>query len=374
MNYGNRAVFDISPSAAVLLDRVRRKGCLARAVLPDHTTLSQQSVHRLTKDLLSRGLLQTAAPKITGPGKPSPLLALRPDGAFGFGLAIDTDRVQIAVTDLVGTMLHHEDLPVAANDCSAVRDAARAAFTDLAARLALPPDRFAGLGVSMQGYRQTVGDVFVPPAPLPSWHEVNVVETFADAVPGPVYAENNGALGALAELWAGAGRRSDTFAYLSINYGLGGGLVLGGTPWLGVHGNAAEISAIYSAAELADRPALSGLLADLRAAGVDVSDVSSLRACYDPGWPVLDRWIVRVLPALTQMLRALTGIVDPEMVVFGGEAPRDLCERLIVAADLRRVDHRGCPVPGPQLVISEIDPHPNVLGAALLPIRRRLFR
>lgn len=368
------SVFDISPSAAILLDRVRRAGGLARAALPDHTTLSQQSVHRLTTDLLARGFLQAAPPRITGPGKPSPQLALRPDGAFGFGLAIDTDRVQIAVSDLAGTMLHHADLAVSPDDRAGVRAAAGVAFADLAARLALPRDRFAGLGVSMQGYRRVAGDVFVPPAPLPSWHGVNVVDTFAGAVCGPVHAENNGALGALAELWAGAGRRADTFAYLSINYGLGGGMVLGGVPWLGVHGNAAEVSAMYTAAELADRPALSGLLADLRAAGLDVGDVSGLRARYDPAWPVVERWIARVTPALTQMLRALTAIVDPEMVVFGGEAPRDLRARLIAAADLRRFDHLGCPVPAPRLVIGEIDPHPNVLGAALLPIRRRLFR
>lgn len=371
---GAGTTFDISRSAGVLLDRVRCHGCLARSALPDHTGLSQQSVHRLTGDLLSRGLLQITAPRITGPGKPSPQLALRPDGAYGFGLAIDTDRVQIAVTDLLGTLLQHADLAVAPDDRGAVRDAAAAAFTDLAARPDLPPDRFAGLGVSMQGYRRTPGDVFVPPAPLPSWNDVNMVETFADTVPGPVYAENNGALGALAESWAGAGRRADTFAYLSINYGLGGGLVLGGVPWLGVHGNAAEVSAIYTKSELVRRPALSGLLADLRAAGVDIADVSDLRARYDPAWPVVDRWIAQVTPALVQLVRALTGIVDPEMVVFGGEAPRDLRARLIAAADLRRVDHLGCPVPGPRLVNGDIDLHPNVLGAALLPIRRRLFR
>jgi len=369
-----KTMFDISPSAAVLLNQVRRGGEISRTTLPERTSLSQQSVHRLTTDLLGRGLLLARAPRTTGPGKPSPQLTLRPDGAFGFGLAIDTDRVQIAVTDLVGRVLHHEDLPVAPNDLAAVRTVATEAFADLAARLALPPERFAGLGVSMQGYRQIPGDVFVPPAPLPAWQGVNLVETFAGTVPGPVYAENNGALGALAELWAGAGRRSDTFAYLSINFGLGGGLVLGGVPWLGTHGNAAEVSAIYSARELGDRPALSELLTDLRGAGIDVADVSDLRARYDPDWPVLDRWIARVTPALTQMLRALTGIVDPEMVVFGGEAPRDLRARLIAAADLGRVDYLGCPVPEPRLLIGEIDPHPNVLGAALLPIRRRLFR
>lgn len=371
---GQGSLFDISPSAAVMLDAVRRNGHLARAALPECTALSQQSVHRLTTELLARGLLQAAAPRITGPGKPSPQLALRPDGAFGFGLAIDTDRVRIAVTDLVRSVLHHEDLPVSPNDPAEVRAAAEAAFADLAGRMVLPQERFAGLGVSMHGYRRQAGNVFVPPAPLPEWQGVNVVETFAGAVPGPVHAENNGALGALAELWAGAGRGSETFAYLSINYGLGGGLVLGGVPWLGVHGNAAEVSAIYSATELADRPALSGLLEELHAAGLEVGDVSGLCARYDPDWPVIDRWIARVTPALTQMVRGLTGIVDPELVVFGGEAPRDLRARLIVAADLRRVDHLGCPVPGPRLVLGEIDAHPSVLGAALLPISRRLFR
>lgn len=226
----------------------------------------------------------------------------------------------------------------------------------------------------MQGYRLQAGDVFVPPVPLQAWHGVNVLEVFARIISGPFHAENNAALGALAELWVGTGRGSETFAYLSINYGLGGGLVLGGVPWLGVHGNAAEVSAIYSASEPADRPARSSLREELRASGLEIGDVSGLRDCYVPASPVIERWIARVTPALTQKVGALTGIVNPEMVIFDGEALRDLRQRLIAAADLRRFASRGCPVPGPRLVIGEIDTCLSVLGAALLPIRRRLFR
>ncbi|GGK51692.1 ROK family transcriptional regulator [Salinarimonas ramus] len=368
------SIFEIGPSTGVVLDAVRRAGGVARSALPEMTLLSQQSVHRIAEDLLARGLLRSDPPTITGPGKPSPRLSLRPDGAFGLGVAVDTDRVRIAVVNLVGEVLHRSELTAPPNDRDAVRAAAAEALSDALARLALPRERVAGLGVSMQGFRQVRGNAFVPPSPLDGWTSVDVVATFAPDVDGPVYAENNANLGAVAELWAGAGRRYDTFAYLSLNHGFGGGLVLGGLPWHGAHGNAAEISSIYTPAEFADRPALSGLLEQLRANGLDVANVSALRTRYDPAWPAIAAWIARVTPALAQMIRALIGIVDPAAVIFGGEAPRDLRHRLIVAAQGERIDRYGRQIPGPELVVGEIDADPSVVGAALMPIRRRLFR
>ena len=96
------AVFEIGRSGALVLDAIRRNGSVARSELTEHTPLSQQSVHRLTDMLLERGLLRLDAPKISGRGKPSPQLALAPAGAYGIGVAIDTDDVRIAVNQPVG--------------------------------------------------------------------------------------------------------------------------------------------------------------------------------------------------------------------------------------------------------------------------------
>ena len=105
----------------------------------------------------------------------------------------------------------------------------------------------------------------------------------------------------------------------------------------------------------------------------DFATVADLRRAYDPAWPTLDRWVAYVAPALNQLLRALMAILDPAAIVFGGEAPVDLRRRLIAVSQRRVPDRLGRPVPTPALLQSAIGSDASALGAALFPIRHRLF-
>ena len=57
----------------------------------------------------------------------------------------------------------------------------------------------------------------------------------------PVQAENEANLGALAELWEGAGRELRDFIYVSGELGVGAGIVVGGELFRGAHGFGGEL-------------------------------------------------------------------------------------------------------------------------------------
>lgn len=365
--------FATTRNEATLLEAVRRTQAIARSELIRLVPFSQQSIHRLSEELVGKGLLRVLPPRISGRGKPSPRLALEPTGAYGLGVTIDSDSVFVTVCDLVGNVLHHAPLSVEVNDPEAVATTSHAAVERLVVRMGLPRARVAGIGVSMQGFRLEPGTAFITPVPLSTWNDLDVVELFETNATFPVMAENDGTLGALAELWVGAGRRFEDFAYLAFNYGFGGGLVLRGAPYPGHHMNAAEVSAIFDDEASRRRPALYTLLDMLRDDGLDFATVADLRRAYDPAWPTLDRWVAHVAPALNQLLRALMAILDPAAIVFGGEAPGDLRRRLIAVSHSRAPDRLGRPVPSPDLLLSAIGSDASALGAALFPIRHRLF-
>lgn len=365
--------FSVTRNQAILLEAVRRAETIARSDLTERTPLSQQSVHRLSEDLIGKGLLQVLPAEIRGRGKPSPRLGLRPDGAFGLGVTVDSGAAHLTACDLVGRVLHHASLDVDADDPAAVVDATHAAVARVLDDLALAPERIAGIGVSMQGFRRAPGTAFITPVPLSAWSDVDVVARFGRPRGLTVMAENDATLGAVAELWVGAGRRFADFVHLSFKYGFGGGIVVRGAPLLGHHMNAAEVSAIFDAEETRRRPALFSLLDMLREDGIDLASVSELRRAYDPTWPTLDRWVAHVAPALNQLLRALMAILDPGAIVFGGQAPADLRRRLMAVAERRAPDRLGRPVPSPTILLSTIGDDASALGAALLPIRTRLF-
>ncbi|MCV0428724.1 MAG: ROK family transcriptional regulator [Roseibium sp.] len=346
---------------------------VARADLPEPTGLSQQSVHRLTEELLEKGFLERREPVIQGRGKPSPRLAVNPSGACSVGISVDTNTVETVWVDLVGNILSQTRIDVDPNDPEAVISAAYETSMSKLESLELDPMRIAGCGVSIQGFRVSSENRFTTPVPLSRWTEVPVEEYFSAAFKSPAYAENNATLGAIAELWSGAGKTYPTFAYLSFNYGFGGGLVLEGRPYYGFNRNAAELTASFPQDEREDRPALQYLIKALRENGVDVPSIKALKTNFDPEWPGVRDWIERVTPALNRIVRNLCAILDPAAIVFGGEAPPALRQMLIDASSYRHRDHFGRAVPGPDLVQSRIPVEPSAVGAGIQTIRRRVL-
>lgn len=366
-------LFPIGASSAALLEAVRASGPVARADLPGQIGLSQQTVHRLSEELLEKGFLELRDPIIQGRGKPSPRLAVHPRGAFGFGVSIDTNSVEAVWVDLAGTILARTRVDVAPNDPDAVIEAVHAASVALREALDLDPARIAGCGISTQGFRYSEENLFTTPLPLANWTGVPIEERFAARFGLPAHVENNGTLGAIAELWSGAGRGYPTFAYLSFNYGFGGGIVLEGKPFYGANRNSAELTSIYLEEEKKNRPALQHLIETLCANGVEVPTMDVLKARFDPDWPGVKEWVMRVSPALDQMIRAVTAIIDPAAIVYGGEAPPALRQMLIEASAPRKHDRLGRPIPGPVLVQSQIPAEPSAVGAGIQAIRRQVL-
>lgn len=368
-----KALFPIGPSSAAILEAVRMNGVVARADLPEPTGLSQQSVHRLTEELIESSFLERREPVIQGRGKPSPRLAVNPAGAYGFGVSVDTNTVETVWVDLTGSILSQARIEVNPNNPEEVVNAALDLSKRSAQKLGLDQNRIAGCGISIQGFRNTQDNIFTTPPLLENWTGFAIEKRFAEAFGCPAYAENNGTLGAIAELWSGAGRNYSTFVYLSFNFGLGGGVVLEGRPFYGFNRNAGELTDIYLAEEKPNRPALQYLIKALQESGLDVPNIDILRSSFDPAWPGVEAWVQRVSPALNQLVRAVTGVLDPAAIVFGGEAPSALRDMLIAATVQRIPDRYGRKIPGPVLVQSQIPAQPSAVGAGIQAIRRRVL-
>ncbi|MBG6144238.1 putative NBD/HSP70 family sugar kinase [Labrenzia sp. EL_208] len=369
----NAGYFPIGPSSSAILEAVRVNELVARADLPPLTGLSQQTVHRLTEDLLEKQLLQRCEPVIQGRGKPSPRLAVNPSGAFGFGVSVDTNSVEAVWIDLVGQILSKSRIDVSPNDPEAVIAAAYETATSQRKALNIDPVRVAGCGVSTQGFRITRENLFTTPLPLNKWTGFAIEKRVSEVFGCPAHAENNATLGAIAELWSGAGKTYPTFAYLSFNHGFGGGLVIEGKPFYGFNKNAAELTTSFPAEERADRPALQYLITELRENGVDVPSIDVLKSNFDPQWPGVRDWVQRVTPALNRIVGNIYAILDPAAIVYGGEAPPALREMLINATSIGEPDRFGRNIPGPVLIQSQIPAEPSAVGAGIQAIRRQVL-
>jgi predicted NBD/HSP70 family sugar kinase len=146
--------------------------------------------------------------------------------------------------------------------------------------------RLIGIGVALpDGLAQTpLPDLH----PLHEWAEVDVASLFAEALADsvrarlPVFVENDAAAAAQGELQFGLGLKYDSFFYVLVSAGLGGGLVVDGEYFRGANGRSGEIGflPIHSdrtpGRSLQDAVSLSALFAYMAAHGVKATSPAEL--------------------------------------------------------------------------------------------------
>ncbi|GAC1043271.1 ROK family protein [Rhizobium sp. No.120] len=364
-----------SENERLILDIVRRHEPISRASITAHTNLTQQSVHRLAEALMARGLLRAGTPLKGSRGQPSPTIELERQAVYSIGISVNTDAVTLSLADFGCGIVDQEVLSGGIADRRATLAALAEKLNSILQRHEISRENIIGLGFAMSGF--FVGDDrrFNAPEPLRDWSLVDLQPELEQVFALPVWLENNATTGAIGESLSGVGRWCQTFAYLSFNYGFGGGLILEGRPYLGFHGNAGEFSVIYDAEEKPRRPALQYLIGTLRENGVDIGSIQELKQDFDPSWPGVESWLSETMPMLERLIAALVAVVDPQAVVFGGQLPLELGRMMIARARLpsQRPHRYGAAPPGPRLVLSETKGDASAIGAALLPLKFRYF-
>jgi len=96
------------------------------------------------------------------------------------------------------------------------------------------------VGLAIPGEVDPSGKVWRLPN-VPDFAGVEMARELGERLGCPVTIENDGTAAALAEALFGHGRDHASFMMLTLGTGIGGGLVLGGSPQRGSHGFAAEV-------------------------------------------------------------------------------------------------------------------------------------
>ena len=363
----------VSPNERALLRLIWRNPGMSRSEITPHIDLTQQSVYRIIDQLAERGIVQLGAPKPgVGRGQPSPTLRLDGRHAYSCGISVNTDVIGICLMDLSGRILGEASVPLRESSMAEALDLVAEELAGLQRTNSLSPDSFFGIGFAIAGYH-VGGTRYNAPLPLHEWSLIELGPLMAEFFGRPVWVHNGANTGTIAESMFGVGRYIKHFAYLSFNYGFGGGLISDGELLLGGNGNAGEFSGIYDAEESKRRPALQYLIERLNHNGVEVPSISYMRKYFDPNWPGVAEWVDDVTPAYNRMINAIRAVIDPQAIVFGGQVPSDLAQMLIAKTHIFDRPRYGVNRPGPKLIVSEISTDASAMGAAVTPFRAAFY-
>jgi len=367
----------------VVLRHVGEHGARSRAAIAQETGLNKTTVSSLVGELIDFGLVRETEVELRGTvGRPALPVELSGRRVVGLGLELGVDFLAARAADLTGHERHRA--LVTADNRGRPVDAVLAELARLAAdALGVLREEdlvTAGAVVAVPGLVDSTGRLLV--APNLGWSGVPVLERLGELLGGPSFplsVENEANLGALAELWDGAGRRLGDFIYVSGELGVGAGIIVGGELFRGAHGfggelghvtvdPAGELCACGNRGCLETRVALGALL---RAAGLEPDvRVAALAGRAEAG-------DVRALEALREAgnwlgvgVASAANLLNPRGVVVGGYFAT-LAHWLVPGLEeelAARVLSAEWDAPG--VVTSELGAEAAVRGASGLALRR----
>ncbi len=229
---------------SAILRALHGRGPLSRSDLVAETGLTRSAIRGLIGELVAAGLVTEAAPIPLGtPGRPSPVVQVKPDGAVVLAIDIEVDSLAVAIVGLGGRVLDEirVDRPRRHSSVDEVVAGLVALTTTIRGRRPAA-ERLIGVGVAVVGVVRR-SDGLVSMAPNLGWRDVPLGE-WLDRTLGvtvPISIANEADLGALAEHRRGTAVGYDDVLFISGEVGVGGGLIVDGRPLTGTAGYGGEI-------------------------------------------------------------------------------------------------------------------------------------
>ena len=229
-----------------VFEAVRAGGLIPRVDLARQLNVSPASVTSTVAELIDSGFVQeVVTPRAEGDparGRPPVALGVRPSAGYVAGIKLSDQVHSAVILDFAGNHVAEASQPRddRQHSLDGLLDQAESVLAAALAASDLSQDDIASVGLGIPGVVDNdAGQALW--SPLMSEREVDLQSAFAARIGRPVQVDNDANLVTLAELWFGAGRGLSDFAVVTIEHGIGMGLVLNHKLYRGAKGLGMEI-------------------------------------------------------------------------------------------------------------------------------------
>nr|WP_317891787.1 ROK family transcriptional regulator [uncultured Sphingomonas sp.] len=362
----------------VTLHAIRVGGSLTRVDLAGITGLTPPAIANITRRLLQDGLIEEAGQRRGGRGQPPTKLVVRRDACYAIGINIDRDHITIVLVDFSGRILARVSEEVA----FALPDHVRSLYVRSIERMLqsadVPPSKLVGIGVAVPDDLELVALPGRPPE-YAAWNGIDMASLFTEPFDLPVFVENDAAAAASGEMQLGLGQKYNSFFYVLLSSGLGGGFVVDGAYVRGANGRSGELGFMLAPDGNGGREtvqtlvSLSGLSRHLEATGFSLADIMHRTELAPEVQACVDAWIEAAARRLCTPMAAICCLINPATVLVGGRLPTALVEQLASRVNALMEDQADvlpAIAPVARAALSEDAP---AVGAAVLPFSHFLL-
>ncbi|MFT6090099.1 ROK family protein [Sulfitobacter sp.] len=335
---------DTRPLRQQVFEQVRAAGHMPRMDVARTLDISPGSVTTITSDLITRGLLQEVEDNQRGPSRGRPPIALRvaPSSRFVIGMKLSDERHTAILLDLAGNVIAEAHLASGAlrQTTTEVLAEVSTLIRKLLQKAGQTHDSISAIGIGLPGIVDACTGI-VQWSPVLTDTNIPLREKLMQELDLPVSLDNDTNLLTLAELWFGAGRGTSNFVVVTIERGVGMGLVLNNRLFRGALGPGMELGhtkvqldgalcrcgqrgclEAYVADYALVREAGTALDSDPRASNSAVTMIETLYEEANAGNEAALAIFRRAGRFLSVGLANIVQLFDPERIILSGERMR----------------------------------------------------
>jgi len=328
-------------SRSAILDAIRRAKRIARIDLAQMTDISQATVTTITADMIRQGLIEEVTPEeIKGQsrrGRPRVDLKLRADAFLVAGLKVAEKTISVVLVNFEGEVVtqhtYQRAVSLAQIDMfnTQISEALKGALDGVSFTFA----DLSAIGIGIAGIVDAKRG-FVHWSPFLCDRNLELAEQLEKAVGLPVFLDNDANLVAMAEQYLGDAQDTANFIVVTIESGIGMGIVIDNKIYRGTRGCGAEfghtkVQLDGALCRCGQRGCLEAYVADyalLREASFDTRvfqgdtserSVQNLLAAARSGDPTAQSIVSRSSRIFAMGLSNLINLFDPELIILSGE-------------------------------------------------------
>ncbi|MGB3280417.1 MAG: ROK family protein [Pseudorhodobacter sp.] len=235
----------LRPLRQQIFERVRAAGSIARVQVAKELGVSPASVTTGVSELIESGLLEeVVAPREgdAGRGRPAVALGVRAQAHRVAGMKLSDREHTAVIVDFAGNRIANEVVARSpgAIELPALLKAMETLLTKVCAKAGIAREELSAMGLGLPGFiDSSSGQVLW--SSVMTERGVGLAQVASDYLGMPVHVDNDANLVTLAELWFGAGRGLSDFAVVTIEHGVGMGVVMNHRIYRGAQGLGMEL-------------------------------------------------------------------------------------------------------------------------------------
>ena len=327
-----------------ILNTIRRAGLISRVEIAELTGQSRAAVTNITAHLLKEKVIVEKETKTSSSrGRRRVLLALNPAAAYVVGVKLSAFQVSFAVTNMQADVLSSLIVPVRIGKKSVefVADLIEEGIRHCVSEALINMSKISGIGIGIPGLVNSEKGITYWSA-LYKKGNTTLRNLIQNRLNIKTYIENDANTVTLAQQWFGEGKGVDNFLVVTVEHGVGMGIVVNGQIYRGVKGIGAEFGHMVIKpggalcrcgkrgcieSYVADYSVLEAAIDARKAGKWQFSNISSLTieevtAIAKKGEPALQKIFKRSGEILGLGISGLVQIFNPEKIIIAGEGVR----------------------------------------------------